>query len=81
MLEIAFLIRIKSLKGILQPSVLRDMRKGFLFIRENLRHSGTFLNMDLKIMKTLYASCLKFGLGAILQFHLWTFDYTGHHKQ
>lgn len=58
----------------MQPSVLRNMRKDFLLIRENLRHSGTFVSMDLKILKTLDASCLKFGLGTILQFYLWTFD-------
>lgn len=49
MLDVIFLRRrIKSLKGIVQSKVLRNMRKNFLFNREDLRHSGAFVNMDLK---------------------------------
>lgn len=59
---IFFRRRIKSLNGIVQSSVLRNMRKGFLFNREDLRHGGAFVNMDLKIVKNLDASNLNFGL-------------------
>lgn len=58
----AVFLRIKSLKGIVQSTVLRNMRKDFLLNREDLRHSGAFVNMDLKIVKTLDASNLNFGL-------------------
>jgi len=52
MLEVVFLRRrIKSLKGVVQSTVLRNTRKDFLFNRENLRHVGAVVNMDLKTIK------------------------------
>lgn len=45
-----FLRRRKSIKGIVQSIVLRNMKKDFLFNRKALRHSGAFVNMDLKII-------------------------------